>query len=101
MLDTNHKRKGLVGTIVIHSVLFVLFLFVGMGYNDPPPEPGIAIVFGYDDAGKDGFNPPPKPKPVVEEIEEVEEEIVEEEVVEETPVEEPVSEPEPVEEEVE
>lgn len=84
MFDTNHKRKGLIGTIIIHAILIVIFIFFGMKYQDPPPEPGIAIVFGFDKQGSGGFKPVPKvatntkPKEVVEKVEEVKEEPVKE-----------------------
>lgn len=45
------KRNGKVGTIVIHTIILVLFFFVGLSYQDPPPENGIAINFGYDAVG--------------------------------------------------
>ncbi len=47
----NDKRNGRIGTIVFHAGLLILFLFVGLGYQDPPPEDGIEINFGYDDVG--------------------------------------------------
>jgi len=74
MLETNHKRKGLIGTIVIHAILIVIFIFFGMKYQDPAPEPGIAIVFGFDEQGSGDFKPVPKvaaklePEEVVEEV---------------------------------
>lgn len=81
MFNTSHKRKGLVGSIIIHIILIVLFIFLGMKYQDPPPEPGIAIVFGFDEQGRGDFKPVPKsvPEPVTEKTEtnQVEEERVE------------------------
>jgi len=83
MFDTNHKRKGLIGTILVHAVLLVLFIFIGMKYQDPPPEPGIAIVFGFDKQGRGDFTPVPKTstKPVSQK--KVEKEVIPEPVKEE------------------
>jgi protein TonB len=46
------QRNGLVGTVVFHTVLFILFLFLGLSYYDPKPEAGVMINFGY---AEDGF----------------------------------------------
>ncbi len=81
MFETNHKRKGLIGTILIHAILIVIFIFFGMTYQDPPPETGVAIVFGFDEQGSGGFKPVPKvanthkiePKKVVEPTKKIEE----------------------------
>jgi outer membrane biosynthesis protein TonB len=79
MFDTNHKRRGLIGTIIIHAIMIVIFVFFGMKYQDPPPEPGIAIVFGFDKQGQSNFKPVPKvatttkPKEIVKEVEKIEE----------------------------
>lgn len=60
MFETYHKQKGLLGTIVVHSILLVIFVSFGMKYQDPPPETGVEIVFGFDKLGSGGFSPPPK-----------------------------------------
>ncbi len=49
-----HKRKGLIGTIVFHLCLLILFLFTGFTEPDPlPKEEGmpLQIRLGFDDAG--------------------------------------------------
>ena len=46
------KRKGLIGTLIFHSILFILFIFFGLSYTDPKPEAGVMINFGY---AEDGF----------------------------------------------
>lgn len=84
MFDDNHKRKGLIGTILIHAILIVLFIFFGMKYQDPPPEPGIAIVFGFDEQGSGNFKPVPKVVSNVAPQETIEKKEVIEEPVEET-----------------
>jgi len=72
MFETNHKRKGLIGTILIHAILIVVFIFFGMTYQDPPPEQGVAIVFGFDDQGSGGFKPVPKVDATLEPQKEIE-----------------------------
>jgi len=46
------QRNGLIGTLIFHSILFILFLFLGLSYYDPKPEAGVEINFGY---AEDGF----------------------------------------------
>lgn len=46
------QRNGLIGTLIFHSILFILFLFLGLSYYDPKPEAGVLINFGY---AEDGF----------------------------------------------
>jgi len=90
MFETPHKRKGLIGTIVVHAIMIVIFIFFGMKYQDPPPEPGIAIVFGFDEQGSGDFKPVPKvasnvePKPKVEKVVQPPEPKVEKDVAEDT-----------------
>ncbi len=45
------RRKGLIGTLVFHAILLLLFLFVGLTYLDPKPEDGIVINFGNSETG--------------------------------------------------
>ena len=50
--EKKSKRKGIIGTILIHALLMVAFLFMGLKYQDPPPaEEGISINFGFIDEG--------------------------------------------------
>ena len=119
--ENTNRNKARTWTIVIHVLLLLWFAFTGLKYQDPPPEEGIAINFGYEETGK-GDNsqaaavtpPPPTPvetplaAPVAQEevitqdtedapvIEKPKEKTVEEtpkEPVEETPEEKPVVEP--------
>ncbi len=119
--ENTNRNKARTWTIVIHVLLLLWFAFTGLKYQDPPPEEGIAINFGYEETGK-GDNsqaaavtpPPPTPvetpvaAPVVQEevitqdtedapvIEKPKEKPVEEtpkEPVEETPEEKPIVEP--------
>jgi hypothetical protein len=57
IIKEKNNRAGLIGTILFHALLLVLFLFVGMTYPDPPPpEEGITINFGNSEDGM-GDNP--------------------------------------------
>ena len=50
--EKKNKRKGIIGTILFHALLLVAFLFMGLTYQDPPPnEEGISINFGFSDEG--------------------------------------------------
>ena len=49
--EKKNKRKGAIATIVFHAVVLILFAILGMSYTYPPPENGMLINFGYDDAG--------------------------------------------------
>jgi hypothetical protein len=75
--EKKSKRKGIIGTILVHALLMVAFLFMGLTYQDPPPaEEGISINFGFIDEGFGKIEP--------EDTEEVtgiiEEEIIEEQI---------------------
>jgi len=63
----SEKRKGFVGTAVIHAGLFVLMLIIG--FSTPPPvteEMGILVNFGTDETGLGIIEP--SPAPAVEEL---------------------------------
>lgn len=49
--EEKHKRRGLIATIGYHILLVMAFIFLGLTYQDPPPEEGIPINFGYEDDG--------------------------------------------------
>ncbi len=69
LIQDKNSRKGLIGTILFHLVLFLLFLFVGMAYPDPPPpEEGITINFGTSDEGM-GEEQPENPSETSENVE--------------------------------
>ena len=67
--ENTNRNKARTWTIVIHVLLLLWFAFTGLKYQDPPPEEGIAINFGYEETGK-GDNSqaaavtPPPPTPV-------------------------------------
>lgn len=47
----NHRVAGWVVTVVFHALVLVFFAFFGLTYQDPAPEEGIALDFGYEDEG--------------------------------------------------
>jgi len=85
LLDTEHKRKSMRITVVLHVILLILLFLVGFTYLDPPPEKGIAVNFGTTDFGKGNVQPTEKiksapkktnPEPVSQPKTEVKEEVV-------------------------
>lgn len=81
-LKKKHKRRGLIATILYHVALILMFIFVGLTYQDPPPEEGIAINFGYEDDGSGNTSqsqPQETPQqPQQEVVEETAEEVINE-----------------------
>jgi len=79
------NRRGLIATIVYHTLLILLLVFAGLTFPDPPPEEaGILVNFGTDDSGYGAFEPKgddqqagDPDEPVVQEAEEIPEEVVE------------------------
>ena len=67
--ESTNRNKARTWTIAIHVLLLLWFAFTGLKYQDPPPEEGIAINFGYEESGN-GDNSqaaavtPPPPTPV-------------------------------------
>ena len=59
-LDTQHKRKSMAITVIIHMILILLLFYVGLSYLDPPIENGIAINFGTMDTGSGKIQPSKK-----------------------------------------
>lgn len=52
------NRRGLIATIVYHTLLILLLVFTGLTFPDPPPEEeGILVNFGTDDSGFGAFEP--------------------------------------------
>src|SRR5690554_3086008 len=50
-LDTQHKRKSMTITVILHVILLILLVFVGMMYLDRALGGGIAMIFGISDQG--------------------------------------------------
>lgn len=59
LIDTEHKRKSLVLTILIMGFTIFLLFFAGLKYLDPPPENGIDVIYGVDLQGMGERTPPP------------------------------------------
>ena len=84
--EGKNKRKGLIISIVLHTILLIIFAFYGMTYLDPPPEDqsAIPINFGDTDFGMmtDNTNPPSETEsePVEESVEPDPVEAVEEDI---------------------
>lgn len=72
-----HKRRGLIATIGYHILLVIAFIFLGLKYQDPPPEEGIPINFGYEDDGS-GFTSQSAPEETVPTPQEVVEQQIDE-----------------------
>lgn len=74
-IEKKNKRKGIFGTILFHSLVLILFYFIGLSYQDPPPEEeGININFGMNNNGMGEIEPENTEVPV-ETIETVKEQI--------------------------
>ncbi|PHR15103.1 MAG: energy transducer TonB [Aequorivita sp.] len=57
LLDTEHKRKSMTITVIVHVIILILLFYVGMKYMDPPLEQGIAVNFGTTDTGSGNIQP--------------------------------------------
>jgi len=50
-LKDKNKRNAIIGTVLIHLILVLIFVFTGLKYIVPIPEQGILINFGTVDEG--------------------------------------------------
>jgi protein TonB len=57
LLDTEHKRKSMTITVILHVVILILLFIVGLTYLDPPPENGIAVNFGTTETDSGTIQP--------------------------------------------
>ncbi|WP_407322441.1 energy transducer TonB [Tenacibaculum maritimum] len=78
VLNTEHKRKSAILTILILILLLFGVFNYGMKYLDPPEEYGVAINFGSSNVGSGAPIEKTKQIPKAEEVEESKEEKVEE-----------------------
>lgn len=67
ILKEKEKRKGLIGTILFHLLLFIAFIFLGLTYTFPPEEEGIVVNLGNSETGFGEQEPSSSNNPVVEE----------------------------------
>jgi outer membrane biosynthesis protein TonB len=56
-ISDKEKRSGLIGTILFHTILLLIFLFFGLTYPVPRPEQGILVNFGTSDQGMGDVQP--------------------------------------------
>jgi hypothetical protein len=95
------NRRGLIATIIYHTLLLLLLVFAGLTFPDPPPEEeGILVNFGTDLTGLGEYEPSgdnqqagdPEPQAVEQstpppaEVAETEREVMETPAREQTPV---------------
>ena len=75
--EEQNKRKGLIFSVVFHTLVIILAALYGFTYQSPPPEPGgILVNLGVPDVGQGNENAPagepvkpvekPEPEPVKE-----------------------------------
>lgn len=60
--EEKNRNRARIFTIVFHALLLVWFAMSGLKYQDPRPEDGIAINFGYEEDGS-GSNTAAAPAP--------------------------------------
>lgn len=78
--EQGNRRKGMIFSIVFHTLIFIMFALFGFTFQNPPPEAaGVLVNLGIPDVGQGNENAP-EGAPAEPEVEE-------------TP--EPVKEPEP------
>lgn len=51
------KRRGLIGTLLVHILLLIVFALYGLTYMEPRPEQGMLINFGTSDVGSGDVQP--------------------------------------------
>lgn len=84
------RKKGLITSLTVHTVLLILALIPLMDYQVPPPgQPGVLVSFGAPDMGSGDDRPDTQQEEEVDpeppsEDEKVDEEVVDEPEVEET-----------------
>ena len=111
MWNDKDRRRGLIGTTLVHILLLFALFFLALRTPLPlPGEEGVEVNLGYDEQGYGDIqtesSPPeaqpiPPPQPVIQETPEPEPEIVEEEFITQDIEEAPMLEEEIVEEEPE
>lgn len=68
LIKDKHKREGLIGTVLFHVLLLILFIFAGLTYTVPPPEYGMLVNFGTSEVGSGEVQPETSGDPVAEEV---------------------------------
>ena len=59
IIKDKNSRLGIIGTVIVHLLLLLLFITYGMPYQDPPPENegAMLINFGTSDSGSGDEQP--------------------------------------------
>jgi len=85
---TIEQRYGLIGTVLFHILLLIIFLLIGLTSMDPPPDNGVLLNFGTSEMGSGDIQPeesssnpvipenPDEVDAVPEEVQEVTDEII-------------------------
>jgi len=55
--DTKDKKRGLIGTILVHLILLILFAIYGLTYPTPRPESGMLLNLGSTAEGSGEIQP--------------------------------------------
>lgn len=55
--DTKDKKRGLIGTILVHLLILILFAIYGLTYPIPRPESGMLLNLGSTDMGSGEVQP--------------------------------------------
>jgi hypothetical protein len=50
LIQDKNSRSGVIGTILVHLLLLLLFIQFGMPYQDPPPENEGAMMINFGDS---------------------------------------------------
>lgn len=66
--DTGDKRKGLVGTILIHLLLLLVFIISGLKITIPRPEYGMLLNLGSAETGSGDIQPDTEGEPQPNEV---------------------------------
>ncbi|PCJ25504.1 MAG: hypothetical protein COA97_07485 [Flavobacteriales bacterium] len=51
LIQDKNSRSGMIGTILVHLLLLLLFVSFGMPYQDPPPVNEGAMMIDFGDSG--------------------------------------------------
>jgi protein TonB len=51
LIQEKNSRSGVIGTILVHLLLLLLFVSFGMPYQDPPPATEGAMMIDFGDSG--------------------------------------------------
>ncbi len=67
--EEKNRRKGLIFSVIFHTIAIILLALFGVSWQNPPPEPGgILVNLGIPDVGQGDENAPKgDPAPPVEE----------------------------------